>query len=378
MIALVSDQRMQNVIPILQAGNHYDELVLVLSKDRRTGEPLPRYRHSADDLKAVLSQRLYVSIHPEWVDPYNIEAVAGVIEALAQKDTGDGVVVNISGGTKPMAVGALRGAQCARAACLYTNTEDGEILWLFPDGSTSSEPIQVKDVDVPLYIRAYGENVSASKRVADVDAIHQAWARMMGDNHKVIYKVVNRVTAEIKTAYRDKSGFPIICPLKPTRRQREIVERLAQQGLWKWDPDSSQITVVNQAAASFLHGDWVEVYVAMRMQHSGLYDDVRLNLELEGVAGEIDVAAVSNAKLVLIECKSNVQRSEQLNKLDAFRRRLGGPYAHAYYARASEAYARQIQDQCKKLRLDGVFFGAQLSGLGDEIGKRIGASTERE
>ena len=374
MIALVSDQRMQNIIPILQDGVTYDELILVMSKDRQTAETLPKYIEAAEDLKAVLKQYVEVKLSPESVDPYDIEAVASTISTLIDHCDGrDNVVVNISGGTKPMAIGALRAALRARVTSLYTNTEDSEILRLFPDGSIATKPIHVVGLDVELYIRAYGEKVIESKGVVDLGADYKAWAETIGNQHTVIYqKVIVPVTSAIKAARKNKSGFPITCKLRPTRRQREIIERLAQQELWTWDEISGQIVVADKRAASFLHGTWVEVYVAMRMQQSKFFDDVRLNVKLDGVEGEIDVAAVSNGKLVLVECKSNVQQSQQLSKLDSFRRRLGGPYAKAYYARASEAYAKRIRKQCRKIRLNGVFFGAELASIGNEIGKDIG------
>jgi hypothetical protein len=65
MLSLVSDQRTQNIMPILQDGADYDELIVVLSKDRRTGKPLPRYEESANDLMAVLRSRLAVKLGAE-------------------------------------------------------------------------------------------------------------------------------------------------------------------------------------------------------------------------------------------------------------------------------------------------------------------------
>jgi hypothetical protein len=375
MIALVSDQRMQNVIPLLQVGAAYSELVLVMSKERRTGSPLPKYAGAAEDVITVLKPHLKVRASDEFVDPYDIEAVASTIDSLIEKCGGrKTVVVNISGGTKPMAIGALRAAQVTGVSCLYTNTEDREILWLSPDGVTKTEPIQVvNSLDVLLYIRAYGEKIADSKKVADLDATHKAWAEVIGDQHAVIYqKVVIPVTSAIKLAYKKKTGFPIACKVTLTHRQREVIEQLAQIGLWSWNRTSEQISVADSLAASFLNGTWVEVYVALQMQRSGVFNDVRLNTKLDGVEGEIDVAAVSNGRLVLVECKSNVQQSQQLSKLDSFRRRLGGPYAQAYYARASEAYAKRIRKQCQKFRLDGVFFGPELRDIGEQIGKNIG------
>lgn len=371
MIALVSDQRMQNVIPLHQVNAQYNGLVLVMSKERRTGKPFPKYEKAANDLIAVLGSKLQVKVSDKFVDPYNIEAMTSTISALVNK-YGNQTVVNISGGTKPMAISALRAAQAAGVACLYTNTEDNEILWLSPDGSITSEPIQVANLDVPLYIRAYGERVIKSKKVTDLSEIHKMWANILGVQHKNIYQpIINKVTSAIKQEYQDKTGYPVICQVKSTHRQAEIIEQLANKWLWLWDQNLKQITLTDKQTANFLNGGWIEILVAIRMQQSGLFDDVLLNIELDGIDGEIDVAAVSNGKLVLVECKSNVKQAIQLNKLDSFRRRLGGPYAQAYYARASEANANQIRQQCQKIHLDGVFFGTELYTIGEKIGEKM-------
>jgi len=377
MIALVSDQRMQNVIPILQKGAEYRELILVLSKERTSGEPLERFVNSANDMKAVLCAHVAkVTVSDTYVDPYDIEAVRQAIGSLIH-NTGEreNLVVNISGGTKPMAIGTFQAAQSASVVSIYTNTEDGELLWLSPDGSVRAERIRVVGLDVPLYIRAYGETVASSRTVADLDPREIEWAKIIAENHEILYKkIINPLNSRVRDARKKGSGPPFHYEVKPTRRQRAAILRLAEAGLWSWDDDAGEIIVADQSSAKFLDGLWVEVYAAIQLQETGCFDDVRLNVTLEGVEGEMDVVAVSNGKIVLIECKSNVKRSEQLNKLDAFRRRLGGPYAHAYYARASCAYAKQISLQIKKIGLNGVFFGPELRRLGDAIAKNMGVA----
>ena len=377
MIALVSDQRMQNVIPILQKGAEYRELILVLSKERTSGEPLERFVNSANDMKAVLCAHVAkVTVSDTYVDPYDIEAVRQAIGSLIH-NTGEreNLVVNISGGTKPMAIGTFQAAQSASVVSIYTNTEDGELLWLSPDGSVRAERIRVVGLDVPLYIRVYGETVASSRTVADLDPREIEWAKIIAENHEILYKkIISPLNSRVKDARKKGSGPPFHYKVKPTRRQRAAILRLAEAGLWSWDDDAGEIIVADQSSAKFLDGLWVEVYAAIQLQETGCFDDVRLNVTLEGVEGEMDVVAVSNGKIVLIECKSNVKRSEQLNKLDAFRRRLGGPYAHAYYARASCAYAKQISLQIKKIGLNGVFFGPELRRLGDAIAKNMGVA----
>lgn len=371
MIALVSDQRMQNVIPILQENAQYRELILVLSKERRTGKPLERYMNSANDLKAVLDEFVRVTLSDVYVDPYNIEAVKQTIGALIRNSgEPENIVINISGGTKPMAIGAFQAAQSAGVKSVYTNTEDGELIWLSPDGSVQSEPIRVTNLDVSLYIRAYGEKINRSRTVADLDPREIRWAKMIAENYEVIYEIVNSLASKIKKG----NDLPLHHKVTPTRRQQLVIQRLAKEGLWSWNASTNEIIVMDRSSANFLNGLWVEVYVATQLQESGYFDDVRLNITLEGVEGELDVVAVSNGKLVMIECKSNVKRSEQLNKLDAFRRRLGGPYAHAYYARASSAYHRQIRSQVEKIKLNGVFFGPELREIGKVIARNLGAA----
>lgn len=210
----------------------------------------------------------------------------------------------------------------------------------------------------------------------DIAPQQMKWADLIGDNHQVIYSsVVNAVCDQMKRQAREKSlTWPLELSLASlTRRQRCLVQQLQEAGLWEWDEGQSLLRVPDLLSGSFLNGNWVEVYVARRLQETTLFDDVCLNVELEGVAGEIDVAAVANGKLVLIECKSNVQQTEQLGKLVANQTLLGGPFAQAYYARASKAGSRQIRTQVLAKGLNGAFFGDELKLMGIEISRSLGA-----
>ncbi len=377
MIALVSDQRMQNVFPVIQKGAKYEEFILVLSKDRKTGKPLPRFIHSADDLKAVLSKHVgRITVHDVCVDPYDIDAVRSAILSLikSQNIPGESLVLNISGGTKPMAIGAFEAARSAGVRCVYTNTEDGELLWLSPDGSMRKEVIDLF-IDVPTYIRAYGETVDKARNPGQLPPKQVRWSKLLMKHYEVLYKpVINKLISRFKkdTKAIGKPVLPFQFKLSPTRRQREAIGEMSKERLWDWDEKEGQIIVHDMDVMKFLDGGWVEVFVATQLYESRRFDDVLMNITLKGVEGEIDVAATGKGKLVLIECKSNVKRSVQLNTLDAFRKRLGGPYAYAYYVRASDAYRSRIEKQVKKIRLNGVFFGVELRNLAQEIAREMG------
>lgn len=375
MIALVSDQRMQNVIPIYQKDARYENVILVLSRDRRTGSPHARYTQSADDLAAVLKAKVAeVIVAMQTVDPFDIgDARAVLTRIIEAHKPSDGLVINISGGTKPMAIGALQTAQSANLKSLYTDTEDGELIWLSPDGSVTTERIDVRDLDVATYVRAYGEQVTGSMRLDQFDQRLVQWATIIGDKHNVLFaQVINPVNRAVQGALQAGEDPPIMCQVAAGRKQREAIAQLADAGLWLWEETSQAITIQTKQVAQFLNGGWVEAYVGLNVVASGCFDDVRLNVTLDGVEGEIDLAGVSNGRLFLVECKSSVQRSEHLAKLHSFRERLGGPFAKAYYARASDSYARQIRAQCRKFKLNGEFFGSQLAVIGREIGRDFG------
>jgi hypothetical protein len=374
MIALVSDQRMQNVIPVFQNGARYDEIILVISKDRSSQKPLARYDRSANDLKTVFEvQNLQVTISDQYVDPFDIQMVQQAVEALVVSVMQKGeVVVNISGGTKTMAIGALQAARRVGVPCLYTNMEDGQILWLNgPSGSAHSESIIVRNLDVSSYIRAYGEEVITGLKVSDLDHETVKWANYVGEQHSVLYKDIIRPINDAIKKGRHKTPIHWNA-IRATRNQRKAIEFLAAEGLWRWDSINQMVILEDSNALPFLFGGWVEIYAATKLYESGFFDDVRLNVKLKGIDGEIDVVAVGKGKLVLVECKSNVQRSEQLSKLDSFRNRLGGSYAKAYYVRAGYEDFRRIEEQCKKFRLDQAFFGPEIQQLGKQIGERLG------
>jgi hypothetical protein len=368
MIALVSDQRMQNVFPFFQQGNAYEQLILVLSKDRKSQKPQQRYLDSATHLSSILKAKTKVVISDWYVDAYDIADVKRCVESLIQEaGNPEQVIVNISGGTKPMAIGALQAAQTLGVDSLYVATENGEQLILRTDGSVEASPLNLVGLDVDCYIRAHGERIATSLSVDEFTTMQIAWADGIALHYEALYR---DIIAPLTRNIIKQGSLPAVQQVL-TKRQIAAAQQLAESGLWEYDAIHRVVAVYNAAAADSIKGGWVELYTALELRRSGFFDDVLLNIKLVGVEGEIDIAAVSAGKLVLVECKSNVQQSQQLAKLESFRRRLGGTFAHAYYVRASQDYAKRITVQCAKYLLDGVFFGQELHSMGKRIGQRI-------
>jgi hypothetical protein len=371
MIALVSQQRMQNLLPLLQKGTTYSEIILVLSKEQSTGQPKDDFQRSADDLKATLENTpglsLNVCISDKWVDPFNIGNVEEIIRQLIIEYGKDVVVVNISGGTKPMAIGALQAAQVLGVRSLYTNTENKELIWLYPD-KIVHEPVRIQGLDVKSYIQAHGEKVSSFQKTDEFNPSQIVWADSIIENYDVIYK---KVIMPVMLKLRKDRNYPVYCDIEPTHRQLEVIKRLDQDGLWDWNQNTQEIIITDEVRGESLYGGWVELCVALQLERSRLFDDVLLNVTLEGIDGDLDVVAVSQGKLVIIECKSNMKRTDLFGKLNTFRDRLGGTFALVYYARAGEDYRKDIEKTCKEYKLNGAFFGTELRTIGQDIGSKV-------
>jgi len=378
MIALVSDQRMQNVLPVFQQGANYSTIILLLSKERHSQKPHQRYLASAEDLRQVfVNNGQDVIIAGTFLDPFSIDTTRNDIFNLISQlrnaaDLPESIVVNISGGTKPMAIGALQAAQTAALDCVYTDTENNELIWLSPDGTVKTQRLEVANLDVAKYLRSYGATIASAQRVQEIDPRLVSSACKIAEYHPIFYQpIIQSITNALKAA---NYHLPVCCqlPHPPTRRQRELIVEFAELDIWQWAETNAELHISQRESAAFLNGGWVELCVANQLVNSQYFDEVLINVTLDGIEGEIDVVAVSKGKLILIECKSNVQRSEQLSKLDSFRKRLGGPFAKAYYVRASEAYAKPIRNQARKFQLNEVFLGKEIHTIGKSIGKTIG------
>ncbi len=371
MIALVSDQRMQNILPLLQQGSQYRELILVMSKERGTGKPAQRFIKATNDIADVVAHvrpNMYVSVCCHFFDPYDIDEIRALIECLIVSGEQQ-VVVNMSGGTKPMAIGALQAAQQTGIACVYTNTENNELIWIMPNAAVHTEAFNLMDLDVSAYLRAYGDRVESCTVFNDINAETVAWADTLLDHYEVLYKAV---IVKVMRALSDRSGgYPISVALAPTRRQKNIIATLAHQSLWEWNEGRSEIVVHHQRQADFICGGWVELCVACQLHRSSAFHNICLNIKLHDIDGDIDVAVISGARLILIECKSNLKETNQLNTLLGFKNKLGGPFAHAYYARAADDNKPNIMKKSNKLRLNGVFCGTELRTLAQEIEHKL-------
>lgn len=317
MIALVSAQRMQNIIPILQRDAKYECLWLIRSTDADV--PNSHFslalQHTVEALGDILDVR---SANPS-VGAYGIADTQAIVAALLEK-SGETAVVNFTGGTKCMSIGAYLAAWQAQAEALYVDTANEELVWFHPDGHVQREEFDLADrLTVRTYLKANGKSVDeerTQRHVLDhpsIDAARRLWDLWPG--------CVEALEAFSVAISQGRSTLPGLDLDMATILEAGGLARKNDAGYWQ----------ATSQGRSFLTGRWLDAMVYTRLLDSGEFDDVQLDLRLKGIENELDVMATRKGQLALIECKSgDLGGQTTLNKLQAIRSGFG-TFARAFF-----------------------------------------------
>jgi hypothetical protein len=164
MICLISEQRMQNIIPLYQRGASFKEVYLVRSKD--ADEPDSRFATAWKNTQDVLQQNFMIQSVEPAVDAYRIaetqKAIADLLADLLKRAERDQIVVNFTGGTKCMSIGAYIAARDAGVIALYVDTANEKLVWFYPDDSVQQEKFDCS-VAVEVYLQAYGKQLDEDR-----------------------------------------------------------------------------------------------------------------------------------------------------------------------------------------------------------------------
>lgn len=314
MIALVSEQRMQNIIPAIQKDSGIDRVVLIASREAE--DTKSKFAKALNDTLEALNEKGVESVRAKsFVDAYDIEATRRIVDnELAEVADPSEAVVNFTGGTKCMSIGAYIAARDRKSRALYVDTANEKIVLYQPDGEVALQEFELRGLlTVRIYLRANGQQID-EKRTKEkaLSATALQVARSLAkiwpvciDTLDTLGKSVSQSSALLPSTGMDSQTLNV---LKEAKYIREV------NGQWQ----------VRQAGNQFVSGGWLEAMVRALLEDSKLFDDVQSMICLRGVENELDGLATRNGQLALIECKSgDLGGQTTLNKLQAIRSRCG-------------------------------------------------------
>lgn len=360
MIALVSEQRMQNLIPVFQRGASFEHVWLIRSTD--ADNPKSRFAQAWRDTTETLRNSLNVHSAEPSVGAYGIDQTRRVVADLLSKESGP-VVVNFTGGTKCMSIGAYLAAQAAKKVTLYVDTANEKLVWFQPDARVKEEDFDLGgQLTVRIYLQANGKQIDEERTrqyalpqhaygaARKLVALWPRWAGVL----EAFGTAISQGRDLVSDYVEDNEATDILTEYGFIRRTEE-----------GW--------VITQGGRAFLTGKWLDAMVHVLLEDSQFFDDVSSNLRLQGVENEIDILATRKGQLSIIECKSgDLGGQTTLNKLQAIRTGFG-TFARAFFVTSREANQvnRAFQKRAREYGVREIITAESLLQVADIVKTRM-------
>ncbi len=348
LIQLLSEQTMQNILA-----------PLALSPIRIVHLVTPRVMARSGWIFEALRQigktpeREIVQLSAMPTIPETAQVVHRIIGQ--QRKSGQNPVVNFTGGTKMMSIGAYAAASKLEASSVYVDTDDR----IFVDGHTG-----------PALVSLMGEDLSftpyQSALTVSVIAVANGCERVTGGQKydellPLATHLLQNPTDEAATweamdgkdgmtpdgrEPRKAEGWKTLCSIS-LNLPAEVARLAAAAGLvvekggsyYLGDASCEKVDSRRlQTRRSILAGGWWEVAVANAVKTSGRFRDIRWSADAGqrqvGGSMEEDLLAVDGVKIAYFSCKRGGARGKlmrQLEEMSASAKRLGGSFVSKYF-----------------------------------------------
>ena len=329
LLCLVSEQRMQNVIPLFHANFQFSRVILVASGENSRVNP--RFARIAEDLAGAVRERAHCILWDAPVDPMVPNQTEAICREVIERYGGaKQVTINFTGGTKPMSIGAYQAGLATGCEMIYIDTQK-EQIFCYHNGSLHLEPFQLSSISVSQILALHGKPINPhwtlTKQPNEMERqITQTVFLSRANLLPQLLNLQNVLRVVPRNADQEKN-----LPVEQTDGFGGLMSLLEQAGAVRRDASTF---VIGHRTCQYLDGGWLEQYVAHALSVDGRFADVAGNLQLAGVENELDVACTLNGKLAIIECKSGKieggQGTQMVNRLRALKDSLAGTFGKTF------------------------------------------------
>jgi len=329
-VVLVSEQPTPNLTPALDPELKPKELILVVSPDmRRQAEWL------AD---ALLDSGLSVALWP--IDAaWDVEHIRDrMLDLLAERE-GHSLALNVTGGTKPMAIAAYEVFRAEGQPIFYVHPETDHLIWMHHPDNPPSRDLADR-VKLERFLLAHGARVSQKGDPLGVPdplkAINHALIQAI-DSYQQPLATLNWAA---QSAERTRVSKDIDSEVWRDVAFQSLLDLFERGGYLA--PEGNRLVFPDEESRFIVNGGWLEAHVwglclSLKKQ-TGIQDIARgVAVERQTRAGtvpnELDIALLANNRLRVIECKTakfpsapggGGKGADVLYRLDALTDLLGG------------------------------------------------------
>jgi len=334
LVNLISDQ----MVPIVLGAIHYKPSQMIYVRSQK-----PEYQQNVSRINRYLERYFLFDYREVIVDPFSIEDNINKLQQVIPQS--DNVYINITGGTKLMAIAAFKVAQDRSIPSFYVDTANKRCIQF----GTSEPDFPIERLMVQDYIELIGAGILNEKtdyfrdehRLAKLCSIviqnQDKWDTFSSYIHESARQYPSSTLRfEVPLTITSKQNGHPITPDIPFMCQ------LLQAGLLKYVNISRNKLIFeycDQQAKNmlFTRGEWLEYYVFQTLNKLDLCDDVCAGVNIvwdkssmdsgQLVHNELDILATRSSVLYGISCKSGKEKkeiSQFLNEVEQYTRKLGG------------------------------------------------------
>ncbi len=329
-VVLVSDQPTPNLTPALDPEFRPKEMVLVTSPDMR--------RQAAWLAEALKDTGIILTPWPIG-DAWDVGQIRDRMLDLLGEREGQALALNVTGGTKPMAIAAYEVFRSQEIPIFYVHPETDHLIWMHHPDKPPSRDLADR-VRLDRFLLAHGARVTnrgSPLGVPDpLKALTHELVRAIGSYQRPL-GVLNWAA---QTAERSLVSKPIGLTDWRDPALQTLVDLFRRAGYL--DVDGQSLVFPDDDSRFIVNGGWLEAHVwslCLSLKKEAGIQDIARGLEVERqthggpVPNELDIALLANNRLRVIECKTrkfepapddNGKGANALYKLDALTDLLGG------------------------------------------------------
>ncbi|MFV2029261.1 Card1-like endonuclease domain-containing protein [Neisseria sp. S1] len=348
-VCLVSDQAVPNFVPVLDKDFRPGKVLLLVTE---------KMQAKADALAGALKKRC-PEVQVEKIALPSEYDMAGVEERLLEllcDVENDQIALNVTGGTKLMAIAAYGMFKEVGRSAFYFTADSNEVL-LLGAGDKERFTLQPPKMKIEDYLALHGYPAKAplQKQVS-----HKTWLPFAQDlvRHTILAEGLPALNYAISKAIKEKKEYVTVCDIPKSEEREQLLDLLEKHGLA--EVDDGKLCFPDEDALRYVAGGWFEDYVFDIAKSLPGVQDIAINVQIVNAkAGieahnELDVVLLANNVLHVIECKTaNFAKREEkaedaLYKLESLKK-LGGLRTRAmfvsYHGLPSHSRDRALSSQ---------------------------------
>ena len=360
LICIVSDQRMQNVIPFFQEGMHFNRMALILSGKEEIFDD--NYINIVDYYRLAFKNEGIIFETCECaVDPMDPEETKKACLEFCEKFGADQVVINFSGGTKPMSIGAYLAGIEKNVHMMYVDT-GAEQIYLYQGSQPTIIPFHLRPISMRQILQVHGRPVDNQMKIYDKEVAELLYHNRDEPGYLSVLPYVREKLVRMPQNQNQERTL-LISDLPVNKGIWSILDILKKYNLVRVEDKEIHFT---EDGYKVFEGRWLEAYVfyavsrAIKKDAEGrfgyeiggrsVYTDVASQVVAmkDDVKNELDVVCALNGKLGIVECKSGkIYKKKEgkrkgspapdyLNRLSTLKQVMAGTFGQAFLVTTEE------------------------------------------